>query len=380
MSNVRDFGATGDGATDDTSAIEHAIEQGDGWLEFPRGDYVITRTLRLALADIGRTGIHGSGGTAKLVMRGAGPALAIVGTHQRSADPASFSPEVWSGQRLPTIDAIEIEGAHAQADGIYIEGAMQPTLTRLLIRECRHAIHLHRRVRNVIIGDCHIYHNRGIGVWFDQVDAHQAVIGNSHISYCRQGGIRISNSAVRNLQIVGNDIEYNNYRSHANRSDDTDAARSHFDPAEPTADIFVDVGEKSVREGTIAGNTIQATYSPAGANIRFVGGADQDHHAGMWTISGNLIGSQRNNIHLSNVRGVTISGNFIYSAQYRNILVERSRNVVLSANNIGHNPDYGDRELATGIRFEDCRHCIVSAVLIEDAAGWEAYRGRCGAP
>ena len=43
MSNVRDFGARGDGRNDDTQAIRHAIEQGDGVLRFPRGDYLISR-------------------------------------------------------------------------------------------------------------------------------------------------------------------------------------------------------------------------------------------------------------------------------------------------------------------------------------------------
>ena len=43
MSNVRDFGAVGDGQVDDTQAIEHAIHAGDGVIEFPRGNYRITR-------------------------------------------------------------------------------------------------------------------------------------------------------------------------------------------------------------------------------------------------------------------------------------------------------------------------------------------------
>ena len=41
----------------------------------------------------------------------------------------------------------------------------QITLTRLLIRHCRHGIHLTNRNRNVSISNCHIYQNRGIGVF-----------------------------------------------------------------------------------------------------------------------------------------------------------------------------------------------------------------------
>ena len=171
------------------------------------------------------------------------------------------------------------------------------------------------------------------------------------------GGIRIENSEIRNLQITGNDIEYNNVKVYRDLSD------------EPTAEIYVDVGEKgTVREGTISSNTIQSTYSEHGANIRFIGGAgDDNHRAGMWTITGNLIGSQKNNIHLTSIRGVTISGNYIYSGHHRNILIERSRNVVIGPNCMGHNPDYKKNELATGIRLEDSTNCNLSGLLIEDA-------------
>ena len=43
MSNVRQFGAAGDGQRDDIEAIEHALRDGDGLLGFPRGVYRISR-------------------------------------------------------------------------------------------------------------------------------------------------------------------------------------------------------------------------------------------------------------------------------------------------------------------------------------------------
>ena len=54
MSNVRDFGARGDGITDDTKAIEDALAKGDGTLQFPKGDYLITHPIKIKLADSGR--------------------------------------------------------------------------------------------------------------------------------------------------------------------------------------------------------------------------------------------------------------------------------------------------------------------------------------
>jgi len=357
MSNVRDYGALGDGKQDDTDAILHAIKDGDGTLEFPRGTYRITRTLRVPLTERGPFALHGSGGTAKIVMAGAGPAIALIGTHSTSADPNGFRPIEWERERMPTVSQIEIQGAHEKADGISIEGVMQPTLAGVLIREVRTGVYVHKRARNVLISHCHIYNNKGIGIHFEKLNLHQAIITGSHISYCRLGGIRIGDSEIRNLQITGNDIEYNNNRAHKVPGAD----------AEPTAEIYIDVGTGSIREGTISSNTIQATYSPGGANIRFIGkNAEENHKTGMWTISGNLIGSQENNIHLTSARGISITGNVLYSGHNRNLLVENSRNIVVGSNVFDHNPDYGPKELCTGIRFVDSEECTFNGLMVRD--------------
>jgi len=360
MASVLDFGAIGDGKTDDTDAIRHAFEDGDGEVEFPRGEYLITSPIVIKMETRGRTSIRGNGGVAKLIMAGKGPCFSLIGTHAKTADPGGFRPEEWQNERMPTIDGIEIEGRHPEADGILINGIMQPTLTRVLIRTVRTAVRITSRARNVIINGCHFYHNTGIGVHLDAVNLHQCIIADSHISYCRRGGIRIEDSEIRNLQITGNDIEYNNYR--AFRKDYADAED------EVTAEILVDVQNGSVREGTIASNTIQATFSSNGSNIRFIGaGGDANHRAGMWTITGNLIGSQNNNIHLTSVWGVNMTGNYFYSGHHRNILIEGSRNCVISANTFGHNPDYNDKELATGIRIVDSENCNLNGNIIQDA-------------
>jgi len=365
MSDVKHFGAKADGRTDDTAAIQHALTTGDGVLEFPRGDYRITKTLVVDLARSGRIAIDGSGGTAKIIMDGPGPAFFLKGTHKKSADPLGFAPQVWRKERMPTVADIEIEGRHKDADGIRITGVMQPTLTGVLIRQVRTAVHVTERCRNLLIDGCHFYFNTGVGVHLDGVNLHQTIIADSHISYCRLGGIRIEKSEIRNLQITGNDIEYNNNRSHKVPGAD----------AVPTAEIFIDVGEGSVREGTIASNTIQATYSPGGANIRFIGRGQRaprvsdttvDHKVGMWTITGNLIGSQHVNVHLTSARGVVLSGNYIYSGHHRNLLVENSRNIVVGANCFGHNPDYRKNELCTGLRFVDSTEINLHGTLIED--------------
>ncbi len=357
MSNVRDFGAKGDGKTDDTEALQHCLQDGNGLVEFPRGDYLISKTLVVELAQRGRMALKGTGGTAKLIMAGPGPALSLLGTHAGSADPAEFRPEEWAKERMPTVSEIEIEGRHPEADGILINGVMQPTLTGVLIRDVRTAVRITKRARNVLISHCHIYHNTGIGIHLDQLNLHQINIIGCHISYNRLGGIRVENSEIRNFQITGNDIEYNNNKAFKVPNADDVA----------TAEIYIDVREGSVREGTIASNTIQATYSKNGANIRFIGaGGGKNHKMGMWCITGNLIGSQENNIHLTSVRGVSITGNFIYSGHHRNVLVEGSKHISLGANCFEHNPDYTQNELCTGVAFRDCEDCNIAGMILQD--------------
>jgi len=363
MGSVREFGAVGNGQDDDTDAIQHAVESSDGDIVFPRGNYRITRPIVVDLSRHHRTSLRGLGGLAKIIMAGPGPAISVIGTHASNANPRNFKPVVWERERMPTVEGLEIEGAHPEADGIHLQGAVQPTLSRVLIREVRTAVRLFKRARNVLIDACHFYHNTGVGVHLDHVNLHQCIISASHISYCRQGGIRIEGGEIRNLQITGNDIEYNNIDSHQAQFPDA--------LAEPTAEIYIDVQEGSVREGTICSNTIQATVSPNGANIRIIGSPKVDDLFGLWTIAGNLIGNQETNVHLTHAWGMAITGNQIYGATRRSLLVENSRNIVVGSNMIGNMPDFNASGLGTGIRFVNSYDCILNGVQIQDGQARE---------
>jgi hypothetical protein len=347
MSIAIQFGAKGDGKTDDTAALSHAIQAGDGNLVLPRGDYLISRPLYIPLQLHGRISISGAGGTARLIMAGAGPALHLVGTHQKSALPDHFVEGVWQKERMPAVRNLEIVGAHADADGIRIDGAMQPTLSGVLIRRCRHGIHLLSRDRNVLIADCHIYHNTGVGILFDRVNLHQTNIHGNHISYCKQGGIKIVGSEIRNIQICSNDIEYN------------------FDlMAETSADVLFDCREGTVREGTIVGNTIQASKSPNGANVRLLGNQEHPNAVGLLAITGNLIGSQETALHFKNSRGVVVSGNCIYSGYHNALLAEDSENLVLGANSIDHNPEYRGNS-TDRVVLRNCRNVSMTGLILQ---------------
>jgi Right handed beta helix region/Pectate lyase superfamily protein len=326
MSNVKEFGAIGDGKSDDTKALRHAVEKGGGRLVFPRGTYRLTAPLEIDLDRFGPIALSGEGGTARLIMDGPGPAVRLVGTHFKSADPTSIEPRVWQKQRLPTVSELEIVGNHDQADGIELEGTMQATIAGVSIRRCRYGIHLVKRNRNVLVANSHIYDMRGpaIGIFFDRVNLHQTIITGCHISFCKHAGIKVLGGEIRNLQITGCDIEYN------------------YDSANPdSADVWIDAREGTIREGTIASNTIQAKQSSRGANVRIEGAArDNSSSVGIWAITGNVLMDQQINVLLRNCRGVTLTGNTIASAFERSIVVDHCRDVVIGSNVFDHNPDY----------------------------------------
>ncbi len=352
MSNVKDFGAVGDGNTDDTAAVRHAVSEGDGTLLFPAGTYRLTETIDVALEACGPVAIDGAGGTARVLMTGPGPALRLVGTHSGTGSPASIRGNVLTEQRMPTVSKLVIEGAHPEADGIALVKTMQTVIESVLVYRCRVGIHLSERNRNVLIRHCHVYFNTGPGIFLDRVNLHQINITGCHISYNRLGGIRVEGAEIRNLQITGNDIEYNNHAQH------------HTKP-EPTAEIYVDTSMPgaSVNEITVASNTIQATASRNGCNIRILDTNDgADLKPRLWAISGNIIGSQENNVHLTGCHAVAISGNCIYSCSHRNLLVENSHHINITGNVFRrHNPEYG-----TGVRLDGCHDIVLSGCTIHD--------------
>jgi hypothetical protein len=360
MRSVRDFGAVGDGVADDTAAIQHAIDHSINELHFEPGHYRITKPIVVDMAAAGYTSITGSAGTAKVIMDGPGPAFDFRGNHTGTADPEGFSPKIWTQERMPLIQGLEIEGRHPEADGIHCYQTAMSTFEGVLLRKLRHGIHFTQRARNVLISHCHIYDNSGVGIFFDHINTHQIIIASSHISYNKLSGIKILNGEIRNVQITGNDIEYN-YDRHVKEG------------APASAEIWIETTDPkaTIREGTIVSNTIQARYAPGGANIRFLGNAEENHKTGLFSITGNMIGSQETNIDLYSARGITISGNIVYSGHQRNLRATKCRNIVVSGNTFDHNYGYLPKQLATGITFDDCTDCTLTGSTIHDAYAGE---------
>jgi pectate lyase-like protein/copper-binding protein NosD len=356
--NVRDHGARGDGNVDDTEAIQKAIHAAglSGVVYFPKGNYRITKPITIDLAKTGFIAIKGDG-VARVVMAGEGPAFKFVGSHAGTAAPNTVKENVWATERMPMMEGLEIVGDHENADAIEASGTMQLTLTRLLVRRCRHGIHLTGRNRNVLVSDCHIYQNRGIGVFLDAVNLHQINVTGCHISYCDGGGIVCKAGEVRNLQVTGCDIESN-----------------QGEKSPPTANVLIDSTGGSNAEVAITGCTIQHNHNAAGsANIRIKGPSARvvkdvtEKRDGHVTITGNVISDVKVNVHLEQARGVVITGNTFWTAYEHNLLVEHSSSVTVGPNNFDRNPRYRGEEkpaTANALVFRDCADCTLSGFML----------------
>lgn len=349
---VKAFGALGDGAADDSDAIQRAVDSKQGQIVFPKGVYRLTKTITVDLDKLGPTSIS-SDGTATIIMAGPGPAFRFIGTHEGTASPHTVKENVWENQRSPMVDGLEIVGDHAEACGIEATGTMQITLTRLTIRRALHAIHFTKRNRNVIVSNCHLYENRGAGVYYDHVSIHQSNIIGCHISYNAGGGVVVDKGDIRNIQIGTCDIE-------GNMGDEN---------SKPAANVLIDSEGAMVGEIAIVGCTIQHDHNaPGSANIRINENArirphSKEHRDGNITIADNVLSDVQTNIEITSARGVTVTGNTMWKGYTHNIRVDDCNNILISNNVLDRNPryHYGDGNTAqVGMLFTNCDGCTIS--------------------
>lgn len=353
--NVKQFGAKGDGKTDDTAAIEKAVASSGNRLFFPKGHYRISRTLFIDLAKMGYSSIRGNG-DAQVIMAGAGPAFKIIGTHFGSADPEGFEKKIWSSERMPVVEGLSIEGQHEAAVGIEAIGTMQLTITRVQVRNTLHAIHLRENNRNLIIADCHLYENHGIGIFYDGVNLHQSNITGSHISYNQEGGIVTKGGNIRNIHITGCDLESNMGPDKAS-----------------TANVLIDCTGSAIgtAEVAITGCTIQHNRNaPNSANIRIIGKdqtgiGNEKERWGNVTITGNVLSDVMVNIDLQCCRGVVVTGNTIWQGYDYGLLMESCSNVVVGSNLFDANANYPSGTMPSNkLLVTNCEDCTFTGVQV----------------
>jgi len=350
MSNVFGFGAVGDGIADDTESfaddtesLQHAIDSGDGVLRLNKGTYRITKPLVLDLTKTGFGAVRGEGGTSRIVMAGAGPAIRVVGDHRGTASPGSVQAHTWDKERFPTIDGFEIVGEHPDAVGIEFRKTMKCVISHVLVRRCRIGVHLVERNRDFVLADSHLYDNHEIGLFFDRCNLHQIIVHGCHISWNKVAGIKSLGGDVHNLQIVGNDIEYNN----------ATAGKSSQSPAE----LAEHPGGSEIRP--------QTADTPK---------SQKPDTAHLINITGNVLGSQWRAVDLRNVSRVTITGNTIYDSADLSVFAEHSAGIVVSGNTFAWR-GLDSEPTKDGLRFEDCDNVLLSGLATQRFCAGSAERG-----
>jgi hypothetical protein len=222
-------------------------------------------------------------------------------------------------------------------------------------------VHLVKRNRNLLISACHIYENRGIGVFYDNVNLHQSNIVGCHISYCDGGGVVCRGGEVRNVHIGTCDIE---------------GCQSSDGP--PTANVLIDCTGGSTAEVAITGCTIQHSNVVDSANVRIIGAGRpirQDQPPATWghvTIGDNVFSDVAVNVDLKDCRGVTLTGNTFWMGFEYNLRAQRCEQLVVGPNAFERNPayDYGDSKSSrNAILFQDCRDCTFTGLHVHEAGG-----------
>jgi pectate lyase-like protein len=111
--NVRDFGATGDGSTDDTEKLQRALDAArttGGIVFFPPGTYL---TRRLTLYS--RTHLRGSGGDATVLKLAPGANTAILESHRFAEESAARSN---SGISSFSVRDLTLDGNRGQGNAV----------------------------------------------------------------------------------------------------------------------------------------------------------------------------------------------------------------------------------------------------------------------
>jgi parallel beta-helix repeat protein len=96
--------------------------------------------------------------------------------------------------------------------------------------------------------------------------------------------------------------------------------------------------------------------------------------SGLGAITGNLIGSQTFNIDLLHTRGVTITGNSIYSAADVSLRARHCRNLAVSGNTVDYNPG-SENLMRDGFLFDGCDGVIFSSNTLADCRWGSAEQG-----
>jgi hypothetical protein len=174
--NVRDFGAIGDGKTDDTVALKSAFayiaSRNGGQLTFPDGDYVVTQPLALpsAIKIVGTNGLGSMAGTSdyprknpsRITLSGTNRPLFEIGECVEKVTMSDI--ELYSQSNEGT-SAIEAKGAYVSSQDFYFERVLFNNFNRGINAFGLPQTNLNWQFDYIKLNACRFVFNRDAGIY-----------------------------------------------------------------------------------------------------------------------------------------------------------------------------------------------------------------------
>lgn len=213
--NVKDFGAVGDNVTDDTSAIQAAIDSitTTGALQFEPGKhYRITSTLNI---DVSKVRII-EGNNAYIRVDGNFDGVIWHGNKdQKGTGPDTSQPTKLKDKEFSSIIrdlqfySLKDESGAYQGTGLVVHNIHSPIIQNCHFFNLDYGIEVRGTTsRNILINNIHCWDNRTAGIHFSENgEVHQCVISNSFISYSKYSVLVGNGHKLYNLLLSNCDLE-----------------------------------------------------------------------------------------------------------------------------------------------------------------------------
>lgn len=197
--NIRDFGAVGDGKTDDTIAFKSAMamvaSHGGGTLTVPEGDYVITSpvTLPSGLVMQGTTGIQSMAATSNLTrknptrisLQGSNKALFKIG---ECTEMVTIRDIELYGLSNNGTSGIEAAGAYDSSQGLYLDRVTFSNFNRGISAFGLPQTNLNWQFDYIKINECRFIFNRDAGIYVNIRNTDWVIEGSLFVNAKHQAG------------------------------------------------------------------------------------------------------------------------------------------------------------------------------------------------
>lgn len=343
------FGAVGDGVTDDSVAIQEAMDSATerrGIVAFDSDKvYAISQTIVVDVSAV--RGIEGN--LARIKLTADVTAFRITGTHTGNASPNNSSARrIKLPEMHPYVRGLRIHGdPQLRGTGLRIEGTFGLQVLQCHLFDLRTGIEFAEVNRNVILANNNVWHCLDYGIWWNGGNIHQMNMTGNHISYTRKA-LFMDDALIYNVQVVGNAIEASSA------------------PGDVEYVVHAVARDGYIEGLELIGNSLEDHVNVSGAAVRIDGGPNRRGKQIM--IIGNDMGnSESSDIFVSDIDEVVIANNTMsYSTDYSIRLTGHVLAVNITGN-VMHTRD--DRPMGMlHIGGEDARTTVDALVVANNIA------------